>query len=436
MYNNILLLISSHHPNIYRNMQLASKSFWIHLNSLTETKEKIRRSFISYEFGDTTFTVNLKNKSRYGVLPNGKREGLCEAWHDNGSLASRHYYKNGKLDGSFIYWYDNGPPSNAEILPANIYAEGQYSEGKLVGLWTNYHNNGSIWSIDTYIDDKKDGICYLLSRDGVSDLRERYRTGVRHGLSEYYCNNYYHRLYYVNNIADGVAEVWNSRRYMNILLKNNRMLAFEVWTLEGILMYRVTYRNGNTMVLNTYFRIEDYIWHIDDGTIETFHPNGKIATIRSYSGRKLNGLFERWTTKGTILEKSEYFNGKLIESHYRNKVLKIKNNYQDNKLNNTSYSFYPNGELESRVNYSNDLKNGISESWYRSGKIRNRGTYRNGELEGLYESWYPNGQLASRVNYAAGVKLKVECWFQDGSINPRIKKIKPKPTVGIVQPEV
>ncbi len=413
-------------------MQLASKSFWLHLKSLPEIKEKIRRSFISYEFGDTTLPVKITNKSRYGVLPNGKREGLCEMWHEKGNLASKHYYKNGKLDGSFIYWYDNGPPGTAGILPANIYAEGQYSEGKLVGLWTNYHDNGSMRSVDTYIDDKKDGICYSWLINSAVDKTESYSAGLKHGLSEHYCINYYHRLYYVNGIADGLAEVWIGQRYVNILLKNNIMMAFEVWTSGGILIYRVTYRNGtsvilnNSVILNTYFMIQDHIWRIDDGTIEKFHPNGNIANIRSYSGNKLNGLFERWTTKGHILEKSEYFNGKLLESYYPNKVLKIKNNYQDNKLQNTSYSLYPNGEPESRVNYSDDLKNGISESWYRSGKIRNKGTYRNGEHHGLYESWYPNGQLASRVNYAAGVKMKVESWFRDGSINPRTKKNKSK----------
>lgn len=51
---------------------------------------------------------DIKNiRQRFNCI-NGKREGLCEEWHENGKLHKKYYYLNGKIEGLYEEWYDSG----------------------------------------------------------------------------------------------------------------------------------------------------------------------------------------------------------------------------------------------------------------------------------------------------------------------------------------
>lgn len=61
------------------------------------------------------------------------REGLFQAFHPNGTLASEGTYREGLEDGAWRDFHENG----------RLAAEGAYSRGKEAGPWQYWNADGS-----------------------------------------------------------------------------------------------------------------------------------------------------------------------------------------------------------------------------------------------------------------------------------------------------
>jgi hypothetical protein len=70
-----------------------------------------------------------------GLKVNGKREGRWQSWHPTGAPASECDYKNGVEHGEYIVFHEStGKPM----------ITGKYSEGKKIGQWQFYNEEGQI----------------------------------------------------------------------------------------------------------------------------------------------------------------------------------------------------------------------------------------------------------------------------------------------------
>ena len=72
----------------------------------------------------------------------GKLEGLCRHWHENGQLKYEYNFKDGKRDGLCRTWYEDG----------QLGWEDNYKDGKLEGLCRYWHENGQLKWEDNYKD--------------------------------------------------------------------------------------------------------------------------------------------------------------------------------------------------------------------------------------------------------------------------------------------
>lgn len=61
------------------------------------------------------------------------RDGLFQAYHENGRLASEGYYDDGKEDGVWQDYHDNG----------QLAVEGAYRAGEKSGLWRYWSSDGT-----------------------------------------------------------------------------------------------------------------------------------------------------------------------------------------------------------------------------------------------------------------------------------------------------
>ena len=83
------------------------------------------------------------------INPFKKREGLYEAYYDNGKIGMACYYKNGKKEGLMTIWHSNG----------NVISECNYSNGKKEGICQIWdHENGQLLQESNYINDKENGV--------------------------------------------------------------------------------------------------------------------------------------------------------------------------------------------------------------------------------------------------------------------------------------
>ncbi len=82
---------------------------------------------------NTDYYENGKEKMK-GSIKDGKREGLWQAWYENGNLWSEAEYSKGINNGKSVTYFESG----------KVRYEGLYKEGKKVGDWKYYDEDGKL----------------------------------------------------------------------------------------------------------------------------------------------------------------------------------------------------------------------------------------------------------------------------------------------------
>ena len=84
-------------------------------------------------FTDVPFTGKVTGLSQ-GKIKNGKRVGPWVGFWDNGQISSKGTYKDGKREGPWVIYYKNG----------QLMTKGTYKDGKRDGPWVSYHEDGTV----------------------------------------------------------------------------------------------------------------------------------------------------------------------------------------------------------------------------------------------------------------------------------------------------
>ena len=105
-----------------------------------------------------------------GSIQNGKRVGTWVTYFDNGQLRSKGTFKNGKQDGPWVNYHSNG----------QLWEKGTYKNNKKEGSWVNYHNNGQVSVKGTYKNGKRDGPHVWYMPDG--NVNEQYTGTFKNGV--------------------------------------------------------------------------------------------------------------------------------------------------------------------------------------------------------------------------------------------------------------
>jgi len=109
-----------------------------------KTKEKVEDHKITFSNKpDSTKENSIQNGISTQLYPNGKKkiEG---------------YYANGKRIGNWMAWYENG----------NLWSQGKYINGKRNGYSALYYPDGKVRAEGSYKDDKKTGIWSFFDEKG------------------------------------------------------------------------------------------------------------------------------------------------------------------------------------------------------------------------------------------------------------------------------
>ena len=111
--------------------------------SMSETltmDDLVERDGLYYKkFTDIPFTGETTGKGE-GSFKDGKRVGKWVFYFDNGQLRQKSEYKDGKAVGEWIHYWDNG----------QLWYKGVYKDGKKVGKWVYYKYHGTIDEKITY----------------------------------------------------------------------------------------------------------------------------------------------------------------------------------------------------------------------------------------------------------------------------------------------
>ena len=103
-----------------------------------------------WDYLDTNISPKLRITDKYllGNYKNGSVDGLWTEWRENGLIKEEGSFKEGGKDGIWTEWGENGQKKSEE----------NYKDGEKDGLWIEWYENGQKKEEGPYIDGNKDGL--------------------------------------------------------------------------------------------------------------------------------------------------------------------------------------------------------------------------------------------------------------------------------------
>jgi len=123
----------------------------------------------------------------------GRIQGLCIGWYEDGTLKSELYYKDDKREGVWKQWYKDGLLKSEynykddkmegvcrkfHKRTETFYIEYNYKDGKKDGVYKEWHIGGTLVIEGNYKDDKKEGVWKKWHRDGKFRSECIYENGI------------------------------------------------------------------------------------------------------------------------------------------------------------------------------------------------------------------------------------------------------------------
>ncbi len=417
----------------------------------TKNKEELKQGTWIYLFN----TGNIQNKAFYNS--EGKLEGNCKVWYNNGTLLRDFYYVNGKQEGPFLQYYDDG------VLRYKT----TYKNDLLNGELYSYSNTGAIRSIEKYVNDTTNGMCiyYTSNADKSSALKQIkgktdslavyyypsgkisstswFKDDVRSGESVFYYENgtIQHKGLYNNGKQVGQwFSYWENGKLMSDVTYNEKGEQNgpnKQYTQSGVLNEDYTYLNDKVNGKAFNYTDDGKLWY----TIE--YKNGNIKKLTNYTA--LTGaVCAEFEDKGKRIPitfmtpacKKQYegmfFEGKRDgdwKHYYANGNKFIEESYDKGNRQGLYTKYFKIGGVDTRINYTDDNLNGYYQEFYQSGVPYSEGWYRNDQKQGYWYYYGPTGIVLKKLYfldndysgyqtyYKVDGKIDFEMYYRNGVVN-------------------
>jgi antitoxin component YwqK of YwqJK toxin-antitoxin module len=169
---------------------------------------KVQRTVV--KLSDDTFVADGPYKEYFpnemifleGSFKEGKRVGEWSYFYDNGKKNRTMTYKNGLLDGEWEVFRPDGSLLMTE----------SYENGKRSGKWLRYEDDGKqILREESYVDGLADGEWKIWYKTGKPRQSVHFKAGKKDGITIEWDEegNKMHELNFSENLLDGVSTRWN-----------------------------------------------------------------------------------------------------------------------------------------------------------------------------------------------------------------------------------
>ena len=339
-----------------------------------------------------------------GAETNSKPTGIWETFYKNGSLESKGLYKNGNRFQKWSYYYESGKlkcEGNFEgklqdgewkfyFEHGQLGKTGLFKNGKQEGEWKYYYGHGSLISIANFVDGKLSGEKISYFTNGTKKIVSHYRIPKSSKAVE-------PRLI-VDLEDDGNKDLENHKNKEWVVYsiehdESNNNIKDKTWFFF--------YSNGKIKT------IQNYNNGLRDGEWENYSENGILISRKSYQENQLHGKFETYFKTGKIEVEGTYSKGdetgiwNQYEQESDTVFLVEKTIYGESPKDSYWKRYNKDGSLEEKSEYKNG-KIVKFEVFYPNGKIgqsteiishnkRVENKYRiNGTLEGSTMYWGSN----------------------------------------------
>ncbi len=249
--------------------KLASVLFLITLFESCSNKQVVE------QYWDAT---NKQLKERYETVKGkpGIKDGKYESFYKDGSPELISYYKQNQLCDSLLA-YDN--------TSHHLKEKAFYKDGKLNGHRFLFFEDGKVMIMETYTNDKEDGVYLSYFKNGKKEQEGQYVDGKLSGVWHYYYEN--GQVKEIVTYADG----------------------------HEFGPYFSFYPNGNRKATGYYLDedTEDSVWH-------QYYETGELKEIANYKEGMEEGLTKTFNKDATVSKEIMYKAGiPVVYKDYVNK---------------------------------------------------------------------------------------------------------------------
>lgn len=139
-------------------------------------------------------------------------------------------------------------------------------------------------------------------------------------------------------------------------------------------------------------------------TVEQKNDRGQLERFqRRKDNQKREGLFQRYSAEGVLLEEAHYLADSLDgERKYFSASGQLESieRYQNNKIHGKFQAFYPDGKVKIEQDFVAGALTGFSIRYYPNGQIQEKVQLKNNVEDGPFVEYHENGQLKTEGNYA------------------------------------
>ena len=349
----------------------------------------------------TTFAFDDGTVSSEGCLVNGLPEGEWRSFHENGQLKSVGSRSDHELQGPWQFFREDG----------TLEREVAYAAGQRDGLDCLFDDQGMVCVEQTpWRQGIRDGELVLRHLNGLPKRIIPVVEGLESGRGKEFAPD--GRLIAFLDYRDGFLRsmesfnrldsqgkkhgVWIVFRDDDHRLKLEegpwrhgvRHGVFKLFDKRGNLTEMVQYANGELLEAG-----EENVMLLD--IRRTYHENGQVQSVGSYSDGKKQGVFRMYDAQGELIGGEVHEAGVLVATGMTDPAGDRQGEWT---------LFFPSGEIKAQGGYGNGKREGNWTFFYASGQTAQTGSYRNGELHGEWTWFYESGKVHRRERYRNGEK--------------------------------
>jgi len=178
---------------------------------------------------------------------------------------------------------------------------------------------------------------------------------------------------------------------------------------------------GNILSIKSYNTVSK---KLELSKLETFHPNGHVSKIETFSGGLKDGLHKEFFKNGNIKIDGQYINGDksgLWTEYFRDGGIMRSFYANENGKNGRVIEWHQNGEKKIRGEYLQGQKHGLWTTWFSNGVKESVVTFNQGRKQGIYSYFYNNGNRKSEGMVSTQGKNIQRSWDMYGKNQNCIK---------------
>jgi len=307
----------------------------------------------------------------------------------------------GQPDADTSNWPDGQPGADFNVTDASglkqgrwirvypdgqLYYSGAFSDGKPVGHFTFFRENGRVLSEVEHLEGSDKAKAILYREDGTPSHRGQYRTVKVEGE----------------------------------------------WTQHKTGTWEALDKQGRIRIK------ENYLADVLNGANQSFHPNGNLLEEGQYLEGKKSGVWVSFDREGGLRTEEMWREG---ERHGEAVVMQeggvplSKGNYDLGMPTGEWTLFNPDGKTRSILTYKGGQltkeqpQNGEFEATYPSGRPEWLGRYAHGNLDGPFTAWHDLGEwvMVPAETGAAGGGPPMQVGRRPGSDNPMRQELLNQP---------